>query len=261
MEAQVESEVKSKKRSVSYFFSELNMYITVILTISLILFPTLKNVDFFERIEISNLDGLLVYQLLFAAFASIAAIFQLYIVSRLAEREKACSSIKKIIYYVFSFFALFVVSWSLKEFYAPSSSFSSYFVEKEEKVNYGLVQVESGLEYELRTCFLSGKLLSCDLKITNKMDEDLDVSRLQNVSLYGQNNSEGKLDKVVFDGRAAFVTTEIHLTKKSTSNITLYFNMSEKSKSEMVKKLNLQFYYFGGYRSVTFRNIKIEKDS
>ncbi|WP_067216878.1 hypothetical protein [Marinomonas gallaica] len=249
---------KKESNGFFHFVTELSVIQTLVLTAIAVLFPTFKNVDFFGRLKSLDFDGLMLYQGLFAFIAVVSAFLILYIVSKLATSSTACTTFKKYFYYVLSFSLIFIFSLSLREFYAPTSSLTSYIVGKEMKVNYGLVQVESGLEYEVQSCSKSGTLIQCDLKVSNKTDEDYDVSRFDRVFLYDQSNNQGVREKVIFDNQGVGRWEKIHLTKKSSTNLVLYFKMSAKSNSDLVKKLQINFHYFGADRSVTFRNLKLE---
>jgi len=241
-----------------HFITELSVIQSIIITAVAVLFPTFKNVDFLSQVKSLDFDGLVLYQSMFAFFAVISAFSILYMISVLSTSDKACSTIKKYSFYTLTCLMIFTFSLSLREFYAPTTSFTSYFVGKELKVNYGLVQVESGLEFEVASCSKSGLLIQCNLKVTNKTKDDLNVSRFDRVYLYDQTNHEGKREKVIFDNKGVGRWEKIHLTKKSSTDLTLYFNMSDKSNSKLVKKLEINFHYFGNDRHVTFRNLALE---
>ncbi|WP_283392492.1 hypothetical protein [Photobacterium phosphoreum] len=256
----MDENIKKNKDSNGFFhfMTELSVIQTLVLTVIAVLFPALKSVDFLDRLRSLDFDGLLLYQTMFASIAVVSAFFILYVVSKLATSETACSTFKKYFYYLLSCLLIFVFSLSLREFYAPTSSFTSYVIGKEVKVNYGLIQVESGLEYEIQTCSKSGKLIQCNLTVSNKTDEDYNVARFDQIFFYDQSNSKGVLEKVIFDNQKVGRFSEIHLTKKSSTNLVLYFKMSAKSNTNLVKKLLINFHYFGENRSVIFRNLKIE---
>ncbi|SIO94770.1 hypothetical protein [Vibrio spartinae] len=241
-----------------HLFTELSVIQSIVLTAIAVLFPTFKSVDLLSQVKILDFDGLLLYQGAFALLAVISAFLILYMISILATADKACTTFKKYLFYTATCLMIFTFSLSLREFYAPTSSFTSYFVGKELKVNYSLVQVESGLEFEVVTCSRSGQLVKCELKVTNKTEDDMNVTRFDRVSLYDQNNHRGKREKVIFDNQNVGRWESVHLTKKSSSDLAMYFNMSEKSASKMVKKLAINFNYFGNDRLVTFRNLELE---
>lgn len=248
---------KKKSGGFFHFIAELSVIQSIALTAIAVLFPTFKNVDLLSQIRSWDFDGLFLYQSGFALLAAFAAFSIVYMISVLATSDKACSFVKRYIFYVLTFFMIYLFSVSLREFYAPTSSFTSWLLGKEIKVNYGLVQVESGVEFEALTCSKSGRLIKCNLDVKNTTEDDLNVTRFDRVSLYDQSNSKGKLEKVVFDGSSVGRWDKIHLTKKSTTSLSIYFNMPEKSLSELVKKLEINLHYFGNNRLVTFRNLDL----
>lgn len=250
---------EKRPTGVMHFFTELSVLQSLLLTVVAILFPSLRTVGFFSQFTSLSFDGLLLYQGCFAILATLSAFVILYLIGRLASSDKACSSIMKYTYYFITLVMIFSFSICLKEFYAPTSSFTKYFVGEELSVNYALVQEESGMEYEVETCSISGFLVKCTINLSNKTEDDFNVKRFDLISMYDQDNHKGKLEKVIFDNRVVRRSDSIHLTKKSSATLIAYFQMSNKSKSEIIKKLRLNLQYFGDFREVIFRNIELDQ--
>ncbi|GGA87867.1 hypothetical protein GCM10011369_32430 [Neiella marina] len=251
---------KKKAGGLFNLVAELSVVQSFIITVVAVLFPTLKNIDVISQIKAWELDGLFVYQIAFAVLATLSAFLILYMVSVLATSDKACTVFKKYFFYTLTCLLIFVLSLSLREFYAPTSSFTSYFLGKELNVNYSLVQNEAGITFEVVTCSKSGRLIKCNLEVSNVTSDDMNVGRFDRVSLYDQNNNQGNREKVIFDGKNVGRWDKIHLTKKSSTKLSLYFNMSDKASAELVKKLDINFHYFGNDRRVTFRNLELTMD-
>jgi uncharacterized membrane protein YidH (DUF202 family) len=251
----------TNKRDLREYMSDSNTLLTFLLTSLTIIVPTFSGTDFLKQLIKLDVDGLILYQCVFAILAVSSSFLILYTVSRLLSVSKERSRVKKYSYYTFIFFMLAMLSLSLREFYAPSGSFSDYFLKKEGKVIYSLVQEEAGVEFELETCSKSGTQVICNLIIKNTSDEDLIIKNLNNTYMFDQNNNEAKLERIHIADDFIESYKDIQLTRRSAANLRFYFKYSKNAAPSMVKKLNMKLKYSEGYREITFRNIQIERSS
>jgi hypothetical protein len=228
-----------------------------LLTLLAILVPTFQSSDFLRQLFLLDINGLLLYQAVFALIALLSAFLILFIVNRLVSKNKARSSLNKFCYYTFVFILLGSLSLSLREFYAPSSSFSGYFLKAEGRINYSMVQVEAGVEFELDNCTKSGSLVVCNLEIRNVTNEDLEVDGLNNTKMFDQENTQAKLERMHFANEFIRSSRSLQLTKKSSASLKLFFKYPTKSHTTLIKKLGFSLDYSEGDRIITFRNIPI----
>lgn len=247
----------TEKNNFREYMSDSNTLLSFILTLLAVLVPTFRGSDFLRQLFQLNVDGLLLYQAIFAFLALMSAFSILFIVNRLVSKVKDRKTWRKYGYYTFVFLMLGALSLSLREFYAPSSSLSSYFLEKEERISYSMVQVEAGLEIELDYCSKSGSQVICSLFVRNVSDEDLDIGGVNNTRIYDQENTRAELERVHIANEFIRSSRSIPLTKKSATSLKLFFKYPTESNPVMIKKLNFKLDYSDGTRIIAFRNIAI----
>lgn len=243
------------------FFSELNGFLSLMITLLAVLFPLLPNFNLSYLITNFYVDGLLIYQLVFASLSVIPAFGLLYIVSRLAKSDQACGPFKKYLSYGMSVLFIILFSGSMKEVYAPTNSFTEYFIEKESNISYALVQDEAGIEYKIEYCNKSGQQIRCNINLYNKTSETINITDLQQIYLYDQLNRPASFEKTIFNSTIMRNYGKIHLTSKSKSNIDVYFNVKDTAQIKQSRELSFNFDYSNKNRHVTFMNVPISKTS
>jgi hypothetical protein len=239
------------------FISDSNTLLTFLLTLLAILVPSFQSTDFLRQLLLLEIDGLLLYQATFALSALLSAFLILFIVNRLVSMNKSRSNLKKYCYYTFVFVLLGSLSLSLREFYAPSSSFSDYFLKEEGRVNYSMVQVEAGIEFEVDYCTKSGSQVVCNLEVRNVTNEDLEVDGLNKTRMLDQENSNAKLERVHYANEFIRSSRSLQLTRKSSASLKLFFKYPTSANIVMIKKLSFDLDYSNGDRVITFRNVPI----
>ena len=248
---------KTEKKNLREYMSDSNTLLSFLLTLFAILVPTFRGSEFLKEVIQLNIDGLLLYQAIFAFFALLSAFSILFIVNRLVSNVKTRSAWSRYGYYTFVFIMLGTLSLSLREFYAPSSSFSNYFLEKEQRINYALVQVESGVEIELEFCSKSGSQVICNLVIRNVSNEDLEIRGIGWTEIFDQENTKAELERVHIANDFIRSNQKISLTKKSSTNLKLFFKYPSESNPTLIKKLSFNLEYSEGKRNIAFRNIAV----
>lgn len=248
---------KNEKKNLREYMSDSNTLISFLLTLLAVLAPTFRGSDFLKQLIQLNIDGLLLYQAIFAFLALVAAFAILFTVNRLVSHAKVRNTWRRYGYYVFVFAMLGALSLSLREFYAPSSSLSNYFLEKEERINYASVQVEAGLEIELEYCSRSGSQVTCNLDVRNVSNEDLEVSGVGDTRIFDQENTKAELERIHVANEFIRSYQKISLTKKSSTSLKLFFKYPTESNPTLIKKLSFNLDYSEGRRALAFRNIAI----
>lgn len=83
--------------------SDSNTLLSFILTLLAVLVPTFRGSDFLRQLFQLNVDGLLLYQAIFAFLALMSAFSILFIVNRLVSKVKDRKTWRKYGYYTFVF--------------------------------------------------------------------------------------------------------------------------------------------------------------